>query len=137
MNTTESGLLGELIAAAYLRLRGLDVLERRYRAAGAEIDIVARDDRTLVFVEVKLRKAPGKAPGRTSVGVDKQRRIARAATAYLATLPLTSSGQGAARARFDVVELTVSREGMMLVHIRDAFRPGHEGGRWSTCWRRS
>ncbi len=132
MNTTEIGRLGELVAAAYLRMRGLAVLERRYRALGAEVDIVARDRGTIVFVEVKLRGSGAKAPGRASVDGRKRGRIARAALAYL-----DERSRSWSRVRFDVVEIRMTARGMALTHLEDAFRPERRGGRWPSCWRRS
>ncbi|MBD3368009.1 MAG: YraN family protein [Candidatus Eisenbacteria bacterium] len=132
MNTTRLGELGELVAAAYLCMKGLRVLDRRYRSHGCEVDVVAADRGTLVFVEVKLRGETAKAPGRRSVDRTKQRRIVRAALAYL-----KERRHASRRVRFDVVEIRLLRRGLGLEHIPDAFRPPAHGGRWSSCWRRS
>ena len=51
----ERGRSGETLAAAYLELAGLEVLRRNVRLAGVEVDLVAREGRTRVVVEVKLR----------------------------------------------------------------------------------
>ena len=55
MSTLTSGNKGEDLACEYLQKRGYKILERNYRIRGGEIDIVARDGDTLVFVEVKAR----------------------------------------------------------------------------------
>jgi putative endonuclease len=132
MNTTDIGRLGELVAASYLSMRELDVLERRFSCLRGEVDIVARDGDVFAFVEVKLRGPRAKGPGRAAVNAAKQERIVRAALAYLA-----DHGGTAQRMRFDVIEIDLDGNGLRLTHLRDAFRPALRGGRWSSCWRRS
>lgn len=75
----------EFWAAALLRLKGYRILERRFRAANAEIDLIARRGRTLVFVEVKAR--PTLEAALAAVHSGKVERIARAARVYLGRLP--------------------------------------------------
>jgi putative endonuclease len=132
MHTTAVGRLGEIVAAAYLTMRGLRVLERGFRATRSEIDIIAADGPTLVFIEVKLRGERAKAPGREAVGARKRQRIVRGARAYLARHELTSR-----RTRFDVIEVHVTPRGLTLTHLPDAFRPDRHEGRWGSCWRPS
>lgn len=55
MDNTKIGSKGEEIACKYLQKQGYKILERNYRIRGGEIDIVARENNTLVFVEVKTR----------------------------------------------------------------------------------
>jgi putative endonuclease len=75
----------EFWAEALLRLKGYAIRARRFRAAGAEIDLVARRGGTLVFVEVKARADLDTALA--AVSAAKLRRIARAARAFLAREP--------------------------------------------------
>jgi putative endonuclease len=82
-------------AADYLLSLGYTLVARRFRAAGGEIDLIALDDETLVFVEVKYRT---NAPPETAIDHTKVARISRAADAYLA-----KSGAHERRCRFDVV----------------------------------
>ena len=56
MGTTSSGRKGEQLAASYLKRKGYEVLENNYRRTHGEVDIIAKDGETLVFVEVKSRK---------------------------------------------------------------------------------
>ena len=104
------GRRGEAKAARYLMRRGLRVLERNWRCPTGELDIIARDGDVLVIVEV--RSASGRFAGgpECTVGPDKQRRLARLAQRYRATL--SARGGGASRGhtgwrpasvRFDVV----------------------------------
>lgn len=89
---------------------------RNVRTAGGELDVVAWDGPTLVFVEVRTRKGSGGLDAAHSVTPKKQARVARAAAAYLAENGPWSGGPP--RCRFDVV---VDKAGA-ITHIRDAFR---------------
>ena len=79
------GIEAEWLAAVYLRAKGYRILATRFRAAGGEIDLVAKRWNTLVFVEVKARRTMDSA--RTSISADKHRRVAQAARAFLARFP--------------------------------------------------
>lgn len=75
----------EFWAALLLNLKGYSIRERRFKAAGAEIDLIAARFGTLVFVEVKARATLDDAL--VSISPEKLRRIARGARAYLGRLP--------------------------------------------------
>ena len=77
------GISGENLAAGELESRGYAILERRYRTAHGEIDIVARDGETLVFVEVRRKSGAGCGTAAESVTPAKQRRVIRMAVEYL------------------------------------------------------
>lgn len=77
------GKQGEEVACRELRRRGYAVLARRYRTRWGEIDIVARDADTLVFVEVKTRRSAGFGGPVAAVNVTKQRRLINMARSYL------------------------------------------------------
>jgi putative endonuclease len=76
----------EFWAALLLNLKGYSIRERRFRAAGVEIDLIAARLGTLVFVEVKARSTLDDAL--ISITPEKLRRIARGARAYLGRLPM-------------------------------------------------
>ncbi len=114
--TYDTGLEGERIAEEYLTGKGMVCLERRYREKCGEIDLIMRDGRSLVFVEVKSRFSANSAgSGFYAVNYGKQRRLARAAMLYMMKHKAVNS-----ICRFDVVE--VNREG--VIHIPNAFQPG-------------
>jgi putative endonuclease len=96
------GLLGENLACEELERRGYAILARRYRHRGGEIDIVARDGRTTVFVEVKTRDGQAFGSGADAVTWVKRRRIVSCAADYLARHRLTESP-----CRFDVVSIVL------------------------------
>ena len=79
------GLRAESVAALLLRLKGYQVLARRFAAAGGEIDLVARRGATIAFVEVKARDDLDAAAA--AISETKRRRISRAARVWLARNP--------------------------------------------------
>ena len=79
------GLRAEWLAALLLRLKGYQVLDRRFAAAGGEIDLVARRGETVAFVEVKARDDLDAAA--FAITEAKRRRIGRAARVWLARNP--------------------------------------------------
>ncbi len=86
-NRREAGEDAERLAARFLEARGLRILEHNFRCRGGEIDLIAREGDTLVFVEVRLRA--GRAFGGAAASVDarKQAKLLRAARYYLAGKP--------------------------------------------------
>jgi len=112
------GRAGEEAAEQFLRQRGFEILERRFRSCGAEIDLVTRKGDTLVFVEVKLRRGRGAGSPFEAVTPLKQARIARAAAAFLARSPALARLE----CRFDVVGVEPAADGTVRVeHLPDAF----------------
>ena len=96
------GKLGENLACAALERRGYAILARRYRTRFGEIDIVARDGETTVFVEVKARAGDEFGGAAAAVTPWKQRRLTYMATDYLARHRLHDRP-----CRFDVVTVEV------------------------------
>jgi len=100
-------------AVLYYLLRGYKILGTNVWAGGNELDVIARRGRRLVFCEVKSKGGPGLGDPLEMVGPEKQRRIRRAAEAWLATHPEL--------ARLEMsFEVVAVREGK-LQRIRDAF----------------
>src|SRR5688572_6765317 len=114
----ELGKSGENMAVNELTAAGYAISARRYRTRYGEIDIVARDGETMVFVEVRRRSGEECGGAAESVTRDKQRRVVRMATDYLARLDLYDR----CAVRFDVVAIDDLPDGTSRVtHIRDAF----------------
>lgn len=80
------GAQAEALAAQFLERHGLAILARNFRTRRGEIDLVARDGDTLVFVEVRLRARSDFGGAAASVTARKQQRIVAAALAWLARL---------------------------------------------------
>lgn len=113
--TTRTGQLGENLAARFLEKRGLTVVARNFRCRGGEIDLVCRDGKTLVFVEVRLRRNGAYGGAGASITATKQRRIILAARHYLAAHAQTESD-----CRIDCILLDAVSENN-IEWIRDAF----------------
>jgi len=113
----ELGEKGEEIAARYLVSRGYRILERRYRVAEGEIDIIACQGKNLVFVEVKTRASLSCGTPQEAVTPSKQKKIRRVALHYL-----QGSGRVYDEIRFDVIGITIDDKGdYRIEHIREAF----------------
>ncbi|MBR3018017.1 MAG: YraN family protein [Clostridia bacterium] len=106
----ETGLRGEKQAAAYLKKQGMRILHTRYRTPHGEIDLIAKDQDTLVFVEVKARPNGAEGAGLMAVNAKKRGHLRYAAQCYLQSHPCE-------QARFDVVEISAAG----LKHIKNAF----------------
>src|SRR4030088_716873 len=82
-----AGAAAETLAAEFLEARGLAVVKRNYRCRGGEIDIIARDGATLVFVEVRLRSSSAFGGARETLPSANRRRLKYAPGFFLAGLP--------------------------------------------------
>ncbi len=100
------GILGENAACAELERRGYAVLARRYHTRAGEIDIVAMDGPTLVFVEVKARTTAEYGDPAEAVTLQKQGRVSAMARDYLAKMEVVDVA-----CRFDVVTLVLDERG--------------------------
>ncbi len=96
------GEQAEALAAEFLRSRGLTVTDRNYRCRFGEIDLIARDGKTIVFVEVRSRTSAAYGGAAASINSAKRDRLLKTARHYLAAIhPLPPC-------RFDAVLLTGS-----------------------------
>ena len=102
----------------YLERRGLVILARNLRSRLGEIDLLARDGSTLVFVEVKARRGLRGDPPEAAVDARKRARLGRLALGYLAGRRL-----GEQSCRFDVVGVSLDAAGGVIGvrHLRHAF----------------
>ena len=108
----EHGRAGERLAETYLALAGLEVLRRNARVAGVEVDLIAREGRTRVLIEVKLRTRGDFGGAACAVDGRKCARLRRAALALL--------DEEDGPVRVDVVALDLTGEGLVLRHVRNA-----------------
>ena len=107
---------GENVAAKYLRTLGYRILMRNFECKFGEVDIIARDGKMLVFVEVKTRKDSDPEP-EEQVNHDKQRQITKCADFYL-----TRYSNIQPSVRFDVISVIWPRnQDPIIRHITDAF----------------
>ncbi len=116
LSNVELGALGELYARKYLRRKGLRLLEANWRCALGELDIVAKDKRELVFVEVKTRFEARNVRSLllSNVTEEKQRRIRRLVEMYLR---YHYPGRMQPAVRIDVIGVIVNKENFRLKAI--------------------
>lgn len=111
------GELGEAIAVTFLKGLKYSVVERNFRCKCGEIDIIARDGKTIVFVEVKTRRNTAFGVPQLAVTPFKQRQISKAALTWLAQKKMQDAG-----ARFDVIAIVQPDHAVPQIdHIKDAF----------------
>jgi len=106
----------ETLAAWFLRQNGYKIIEQNYRNRMGEIDIIAQDRKTIVFVEVKSRRSVRYGSPKFAVTPKKQRTISRVALYYLKT-----TNQTGAKARFDVVAIISNRDEPQIEMVKNAF----------------
>jgi len=115
----EFGKTGEDLACRELERRGYAIIARRYRSRLGEIDIVARDGGTLVFVEVKAREGRAFGDAAEAITGMKRRRIAALAVDYMMRHHLSDC-----RCRFDVVTIHLDSGAPSVEVFQNAFDAG-------------
>jgi putative endonuclease len=115
MAEKQSGKQAETLAAQYLARQGLRVIAQNFHCRGGEIDLVCRDGKVLVFVEVRLRRNASYGGAAASITSTKQARIILAARHYLSAHSATESD-----CRFDCILLDGLEESR-IEWLRDAF----------------
>jgi putative endonuclease len=118
---TALAVSGEQLAAQHLRRRGFDVLETNARTRFGEIDLIAHGGDTLVFVEVKTRRAGGSAgTPLEAITHRKTRQVRKLAAAWLNDTPTRPTAD---EIRFDAVGVTIGSRGELvsLDHVEAAF----------------
>ena len=111
------GRKGEELAARHLTGLGYKVLEKNYKTRAGELDIIAQDGPTIVFVEVKSRRDRNVGPPEMKVDYHKRRQIIKAALLYL-----QRKRKGNSPCRFDVVGISaLPDEAVEITVIKDAF----------------
>lgn len=110
------GKIGEELAVAHLKKMKYKILERNYKCPLGEVDLVARDKNTLVFIEVKTRKTKDFGGPAAAVDFRKQRQLSKVALHYLNQKKLNNIP-----ARFDVVAIELIASSPHIELIRNAF----------------
>ncbi len=111
-----SGAAGEDLAVAYLLLKGYHILERNFYFGQGEIDIIAKENDTLVFVEVKSRHSPEFCEPVDAVSRQKAALVRRTAEGYL-----LRHGLDDVSCRFDIIGIDYCAPRTDISHIIDAF----------------
>ena len=114
-----SGAWGERVAANYLQKKRYSLVAANFRSRFGEIDLIVKNRKYLVFVEVKLRKSAAFADAKDFVDLRKQERLRTTAEVYLSQFPTTL------QPRFDVIEVYapegVETKKPVINHLEDAF----------------
>src|SRR5215210_9291452 len=119
------GALGETVAARHLEARGFALIERNFRTRFGELDVVAADERFLVFCEVKTRVGhgpPGPLGPFAAMGARKRRQLRLMAREWLASEASTARTRPP-ELRFDAIGVTFDQAGRLieLEHLEGAF----------------
>ena len=114
------GPWGESLAAAFLQKKRYEIVACNYKSRFGEIDLIVRNRKEIVFVEVKLRKNDCFVQAREYVGYQKQDRIRTTAEIWLQNNPTEL------QPRFDVIEIYapdgIQTDHPRIVHLEDAFQ---------------
>ncbi len=110
------GRKNEEMAIGFLKRLGYRIVERNFRTRMGEVDIIAKDGDTWVFVEVKARRSDRYGHPKYAVTPTKQRHLSIAALTYL-----KKTGHSDSRARFDVVTIRYSGKLPTIEHFQNAF----------------
>jgi len=110
------GKKGEEVALRFLKKKGYRIIEKNYVCKLGEMDIIAKEKDTLVFVEVKTRTTTEFGPPQLAVNSSKQRQLSKVALNYLKEKHLEE-----VKARFDVMAILLAQKGEEIELIRDAF----------------
>ena len=115
----KTGIIGEELAREHLQALGYDILETGFRYRRVEIDLIAKKEECLVFLEVKARRGTGFGHPSLAVGRSKENNIAKASQHYLRKINHTWE------VRFDIISILLHPDGTHeLEHLKDAFFPG-------------
>jgi len=116
MEKKELGKKGEDLAVRFLKKKGYQIIDRNYACKMGEMDIIAKEKDTLVFVEVKTRTSTTFGPPQLAVNPTKQMQLSKVALSFLKAKKLED-----AKARFDVVAILLGPKGEEIELIKDAF----------------
>lgn len=114
------GAEGENLAKEFIIKKGWKILDTNWKGGTCEIDVIAMDGKTLVFIEVKARTTAIYGWPEEAVGKAKQRNIADAAEIYIEEKNLDTE------IRFDIISVLTKDGAAQVYHIRDAFVPDGE-----------
>lgn len=112
------GKKGEMAAVKHLKRCGYRIIKTNYRCKIGELDIIAQDGDTLVFIEVRTRSSRRYGLAKESVGPVKQKKVRMVASFYIQSL-----GRPMPKVRFDVVAIYCTPEGRVksFEHLENAF----------------
>jgi putative endonuclease len=110
------GRLGETLALKKIKSLGYVCVTRNYRCSLGEVDLIARDGDTLVFIEIKTRKGKTLDYAKEAVDARKRRQLSKVALAYMKAHDCCD-----VKSRFDVVAINLDGDGKEIEVVKDAF----------------
>ncbi len=110
------GRFGEDLAVKTIKKLGYKLITRNFRCSLGEIDLIANDHETLVFLEIKTRKGKSISYAKEAVNTKKKRQLSKVALAYIKSKKLHDR-----KARFDVVAISLDRGTTSIEVIKNAF----------------
>jgi putative endonuclease len=113
------GKSGEDLAVSFLKKNGFEILERNYRFGHKEIDIIGKDENTIVFIEVKTGRSKNFGAPQERVNLKKQKSMIEVAQDYIQKNDLRDFDF-----RFDVVAIEFEKGNRKIEHIKNAFMVG-------------
>ncbi|MDN5332712.1 MAG: putative endonuclease [Tepidanaerobacteraceae bacterium] len=117
MERKKIGDMGEKYALDYLKANNYEIVKVNYRSRYGEIDIIAREKNTLVFIEVKTRTSDTYGRGLEAVDIKKRKKIRLVSLNFL-----SEYCKPVGDFRFDVIEVNVAKGNVKeLVHVKNAF----------------
>lgn len=114
---SELGKKGEMLAIDFLKQKGYEILNTNWRFEKAEVDIIARKNKIVVFIEVKTRSSEKYGNPEDAVHFNKQSHLHRAAEAFIEQNNITSE------IRFDIISIVFKNNLPVIEHFEDAFFP--------------
>ncbi len=111
------GIKGEDIAIEYLKKNGYTIIEKNWRSGHKEIDIIARKDDTIIFVEVKTRTSETFSSPEFTIGKRKIKLLISAANAYLLMKGINNE------CRFDIITVIAGEKYRVSEHLENAIIP--------------
>ena len=112
----ELGNFGEALAFKKIKRLGYKKILRNYRCPLGEVDLIARDGDTLVFIEIKTRKGKSIGYAKEAVNAKKRRQLSKVALAYMKSNKCVGT-----KARFDVIAICLGRGEPEIEVIKNAF----------------
>lgn len=112
----QKGIYGEKIAAKYISKKGFEIMDTNFWRRGGEIDIIAKNNEYIVFIEVKFRSGLKNGYPSEAVNIKKQSHIIQAAKEYILIKNIENMNF-----RFDVIELLKIGKAIYIKHIENAF----------------
>lgn len=116
--TSVLGATGERTAERYLKSRGMQIVARNYKCPVGELDLIAADAKTIVFVEVKTLMSDADADPENKINPVKQRKLENVARYWL-----KAHGEPEAAYRFDAISVVMQDDKPVVRHIEEAFIP--------------